>query len=100
MKPDDPNSNWQKLLRRARDDTPPPIDKAALLRAVRVAAATRPVAPGFLEELEALFGSPRTLLTCATLACVGLLFTKWEIANANDSLPWIQLMAEATGGEP
>lgn len=106
MNPDDSRSDWEKLLQRARADAPPPLDRSALLHAVRLAhaadaaSALRPATPGWADEFLALFGSRRALLACATLACLGAVFTSWQMSELDEVQPWADLLASSNGGEP
>lgn len=101
MNPEDPNSDWQKLLRRARADTPPPINRVALKRVIHEAAAMPTVTMStWSDELIALFGSPRALFACSTLCVAIALFASWEMQDVSASLSWAQLAGGLPGGEP
>ena len=77
----DPSSNWADLVRRARRDTPGPLDTAALLRAlpaVNTRAAARP-APSFLDDFAALFATPRALAMCAAAIVFCAVLGGWQL---------------------
>jgi hypothetical protein len=93
----DSDAPWSALLRAARADTPPPVDRGALLRAVR--AASWPARPGWLAEFSRLF-SPRTIVpVCLGAAAMVALVTSWQLWDVWQSLPWVQLLGALNGGD-
>lgn len=91
------DSEWERTLQRARADTPPPLDTAALLRAVRAAPPAR--RPGWLEELAGLCALPRLVLAGGALvAALGWLAAS-EVSEARETLEWARLVEPALGGD-
>lgn len=91
------DSEWERTLRLARADAPPPVDTAALLRAVRAAPA--PGRADWLEELAGLFASPRLLLACGAGAIALGWFAVGEVREAEETLAWARLVEPTWGGD-
>ncbi len=90
IRPEDKENHWQSLVQRARQDTPPPVDLAALLRSLpRVTVA--PVRPAWGSEFNLFLGqrawAAGALAACSVVASVWM----WNDAVEND-LPWIDLV--------
>ncbi len=93
MNTPDPASDprWLELLRRARADTPPAIDTAALLREVR--AAARPAPETGWTGLAALFEIRGALPACLTAICLLTAFSLWQAWSALEQVsPLAQLI--------
>ena len=94
--PPNPDSRWDGLVRQARSDAAPPVDVAALLRAVRQAGPAPDT--GWLADLAALFSARRAWATCLAGSAACALVVAWEIWDSARALPWAQLIDSATGG--
>ncbi|MBI5382613.1 MAG: hypothetical protein HZA31_11990 [Opitutae bacterium] len=95
--PPDPESAWTRLLAQARADTPPPLDQAALLRAVR--SEPLPTSATWSDDFLGLFAPQRVLPACLAGTGALALFASWEIWSVWQALPWAQLLV-TTGGAP
>ncbi|MDR2673476.1 MAG: hypothetical protein LBC18_01035 [Opitutaceae bacterium] len=93
-------ARWGKLVQQAADDSPPPVDTAALLRAVRRASAQAasaqavPPAAGspadWLAELSDWLSARRVIPACLAAACVLAAAITWQIAEVWGALDWAQ----------
>lgn len=90
------DSDWEKLLQRARTDVGPPADAAALLRAVR--SAPGEFRGGWLAEFSALFSSGRVVSGCLAAAAAFAVVASWQVWDAWQDVPWAQMLDSATGG--
>lgn len=89
---------WEGLVQRARRDVAPPVDAAAVLRAVRAAAdAPR---PGWLVEFATLFAVHRAVPACLALALLLGGLASWEAWGMWQALPWAELVVDTMGGVP
>ncbi|HVU36057.1 MAG TPA: hypothetical protein VHE61_21630 [Opitutaceae bacterium] len=94
----DPESNWQKLVGRARADAPPPVDVAALRRIARTAEPAAGHSWG--ADIAALLASSRVAGACVAATAVLAVFGSWQVWTIWQTLPWAQLIGGATGGMP
>ncbi|MDR0352636.1 MAG: hypothetical protein LBI02_04550 [Opitutaceae bacterium] len=88
-------ARWDKLVRQAADDTPPPLDTAALLRAVGQAAAQAlPPPPGAPADWQAepsgWLSARRVIPACLAAACVLAAAITWQVAEVWTALDWAQ----------
>ncbi|OAM87987.1 hypothetical protein OH491_07465 [Termitidicoccus mucosus] len=88
-------ARWDTLVQQAADDSPPPVDTAALLRAVRRASAqAMPPAAGtpadWLAELSDWLSARRVIPACFAAACVLAAAITWQIAEVWTALDWAQ----------
>lgn len=97
-----PRSNsedrWNGLVRRARRDAAPPVDTAALLAAVRRAAAEP--RPGWLGDFTALFAARRPLAACLASAAALAVLAGWQASVFWHDMAWAQMVNAAIGGAP
>jgi len=94
--PSNSDSRWDDLVRQARADVGPPVDLAALLRAVRQAPLEE--RRGWFTDFSALFSSARVISGCLAGAGAFALVATWQVWDSWQVLPWIQLLDVATGG--
>ena len=92
----DPDSRWEKLVARARDDAPPPVDLAALRQAVR--AATFAPHAGWAEEFLGLFSARPVFSACLAGAAAFALVATWQVWDLWQALPWAEWLMETGGG--
>ncbi|HEY1109432.1 MAG TPA: hypothetical protein VGE76_12385 [Opitutaceae bacterium] len=95
LPPSDPE--WERTLRLARGDTPPPVDTAALLRVVRAESSATRV--GWFDELAGLFALPRLILACGAAVVALGWFAASEVSEAQDALAWARLVEPSLGGD-
>jgi hypothetical protein len=94
----DPETPWQKLVARAREDASPPIDRAALHRAVREFAPQ--TADGGAADFLAGMATRRVLSGCLAGAGACAVLASWQAWETWQALPWAQWLATTTGGMP
>lgn len=93
MNTNDPlnDSRWHDLIQRARADTPPAADVAALIHSVRAAAQTPAT---WWSELAALLEIRGALPACLAAICVLGALSLWQAWQAWEQVsPWAQLLA-------
>ncbi|PTX91697.1 hypothetical protein [Opitutus sp. ER46] len=93
-----PDEWWRQRVAMARQDVPPPVNLPALLRVVH--ASTPLVRSGWADEMAALLAGRHVLAGCLAGATGCLLLTVWQAWSCWELLPWIELLANATGGVP
>ena len=89
-------SDWDRLVAAARGATAPPVELAALLRAVL--QEPYPPRPEWIAEFIGLFAGTRALTACVAGIGAFALLAGWQAWSFLDSLPWAQLLDTATGG--
>lgn len=84
------NPHWHDLVRRARADTPAPIDTTALLRAVRNEPLTT---PSWWTELAALVELRKALQVSLAAACLLIATAGWQTWDLwQNEVAWNQLL--------
>ena len=88
--PHSSESNWERLVTRARPDQAPAIDSVALLRAVR----REPSPPsGWLPDFGAVFARSQTLTICLLGAGAAVAVAGAQLWSLWQTLPWAQLLS-------
>ncbi len=84
------DSRWHDLIARARTDTPPAVDVAALVREVRAAAATPTT---WWTELAALFEIRGAAPICLAAICLLAALAFWQAWQTWEQVsPWAGLL--------
>jgi hypothetical protein len=98
MKTPRSESEWEELVRRARNDAAPPVDLPALLAAVRQAKPEN--GRGWLVDFSEFFNPRLVLPACLSAACVLVVVTTWQASDFSQTIPWADWIATDSGGAP
>lgn len=99
MNPASPDfeQRWAKRVEQARADHVPPVNVDALLAAVRSAPIRQRT---WAFEFSLVAGSRRLIAACLLGAVTFTGLTSWELWDLWQTVPWAQMVGDATGGVP
>ncbi len=100
MKPPRSQSDaaWENLVRQARLDAPPAIDRAALSRAIRAETSERATSLGWIATFVAAFAFRRAVASCLLASAALAALSLWQARDCAGDLAWAQLFLGTTGG--
>ncbi|WP_438480946.1 hypothetical protein [Oleiharenicola lentus] len=100
MNPNSPDKDrrWHDLVQRARRDTPPAVNLAALLNSLPRGSARVQPRPSWSNEFDIFFG--RRVWLAGGLAACGLCVSGWFLNDALEhDLPWMELVASVDNAD-